>query len=187
MTKPQSRKKAKASKDKEIDKEPAVTLEELDQALTKSTKELTSKWSEFADLHLAALTGIANRISELKDITKKLVIGAAASSAPVSAQPELRQWPARDNKGQVSSAALILTNAASRSEMSMKFRIDYTKMSMMKLHLFQEAIMKEIQARDHYSQRQMENSISTQQGLAVQLESAEQRKRDAERKRITLV
>ena len=84
MTKPSPRKKAKASKDKGIDEEPAVTLEELDQALTKSTKELTSKWSEFADLHLAALTGVENRISEIKDITEKSVVGTAASSTPVS-------------------------------------------------------------------------------------------------------
>ena len=57
------------SKDKDIDEEPAVTLEELDQDLTKSAKQLTRKWSEFADLHLAVVTGIANRILELKDLT----------------------------------------------------------------------------------------------------------------------
>ena len=86
-------------------------------------------------MHIVALTSVANRISELKDITEKSVIGAAASSTPVSAQPDLRQWPARDNKGQVSSAALILTDAMSHAEMSMKVGIDYTKMSMTELHL----------------------------------------------------
>ena len=47
--------------------------------------------------------------------------------------------------------------------------------------------MKEIQARDHYSQMQLENSISQQQGFAMQLEAMEQRKRDVECKRIILV
>ena len=47
--------------------------------------------------------------------------------------------------------------------------------------------MKEIQARDQYSQTQLENAISQQQGFATQLEAAEQRKRDAEHKWITLV
>ena len=84
MNKPQSRKKAKSSKYKGINEEPAVTLDEIDQALTKSTKELTSKWSDFADLHLTALTGVAKRILELKDITKQSVIGTAASRARVS-------------------------------------------------------------------------------------------------------
>ena len=34
---------------------------------------------------------------------------------------------------------------------------------------------------------QLENAISQQQGFATQLEAAEQKKRDAERKQITLV
>ena len=58
---------------------------------------------------------------------------------------------------------------------------------MTELHLCQLAIMKEIHARDQYSQMQLEDSISQQQGFTAQLEAAEQRKRDAERKRITLV
>ena len=64
----------------------------------------------------------------------------------------------------------------------MKVGIDYTKMSMTELHLCQLAIMKEIQARDQYSQMQLEDAISQQKGFAAQLEAAEQRKRDAERK-----
>ena len=87
----------------------------------------------------------------MKDLVEKSVTGAAASSAPLSAQPNLRKWPARDNKGQVSSASLILTDAVFRSEMSMKVGIDYTKMSMTELHLCQLAIMKEIQERNQYS------------------------------------
>ena len=65
--------------------------------------------------------------------------------------------------------------------------IDYTKMSMMELHLCQSAIAKEIQARDHYSQIQLKNTRKQNDSLAAQLEAAEQRKKDAERKRITLV
>ena len=144
VNKPQSRKKTKASKDKNIDKEPILTSEELDQDLLNSTEVLTKKWSEFAAMHLDAIIGVAKHISELKDLAVKSVTGTAASSTPVSAQPDLRQWPARDNKGQVSSPDLILTDVASHSEMSMKVGIDYTKMYMMELHLFQSAIMKEL-------------------------------------------
>ena len=134
----------KASKDKNIDEAPSVTSAELDEALSKSTKFLTKQWSEFAAAHLDAITGIAKHISELKDLAAKSVTGTAVSSTTVSVQPNLRQWLARDNKGQVSSAALILTDAASRSEMIMQVGIDYTKLSMMELHLCQSTIMKEI-------------------------------------------
>ena len=58
VTKPQSRKKAKASKGTNVVEEPAMTMEELDQDLTKSTEELTSKWSQFAAMHLDALTSV---------------------------------------------------------------------------------------------------------------------------------
>ena len=58
----------KASKENNIDEEPILTSEELDQALLKSTEALTKKWSEFAATHLAAVTGIAQRISELKEL-----------------------------------------------------------------------------------------------------------------------
>ena len=64
--------------------------------------------------------------------------------------------------------------------------INYTKMSMMELHLFQSSIAKEIQARDHYSQIQLENTMKRSESLAAQLEEAEQRKSDAERKKVTL-
>ena len=57
---------------------------------------------------------------------------------------------------------------------------------MMELHLCELAIMKEIQARDHYSQIQLENTMTHSKNLTVQLEEAEQRKRDAERKQVTL-
>ena len=88
-------------------------IEELDQALTKSTEALTKKWSELAATHLDALAGVAQRITELKMLAEKSTTGAAASSAPVSAQPDTRQWPARNNRGQVPSAALIITDAVS--------------------------------------------------------------------------
>ena len=45
VTKPRSIKKAKASKGTNIVEESVVTIEELDQALTKSTEALTNKWS----------------------------------------------------------------------------------------------------------------------------------------------
>ena len=64
--------------------------------------------------------------------------------------------------------------------------IDYTKMSMSKLHLYQLAIMKEIQARDLYSQIQLENTMKWSESLAVQLEEVEQRKSNAEHKQVTL-
>ena len=144
MHKPQPQKKMKASKDKNIVKEAGLTSEELAQALSKSTEVLTQKWLEFADTHLQALTGIAKHVLELKDLATKSLIGASASSAPVITQPDLRQWPTRDNKGQVSSAALILTDAASCSKMSMQVGIDYTKLSMTELHLCQSTVMKEI-------------------------------------------
>ena len=99
VTKPLLRKKAKVSKGKNIVEEPALTMEELDQALTKSTKALTSKWSEFAATHLDALAGVAHRITELKELAERSATGAATSSAPASAQPDTRQWPARNNRG----------------------------------------------------------------------------------------
>ena len=64
--------------------------------------------------------------------------------------------------------------------------IDYTKMSMMKLHLCQSAIAKEIQARDHHSQILLENTRKQNDSLVAQLEEAEQRKSDVERKQVTL-
>ena len=84
VTKPHSRKKTKASKGKNIEEEPTVMMEELDQALTKSTEVLTSKWLQFAATHLDALTSVAKQISELKELAEKSATGATASSAPVS-------------------------------------------------------------------------------------------------------
>ena len=114
-TKPQSRKKTKASKGKNIVEDPTLTSEELNQSLTKSTEFLTKKWSKFAATHLDALTGVAQKITKLKDLVEQLATGDAASSTPVSVYQDTRQWPVRDNRGQVPSAALIITDAASRS------------------------------------------------------------------------
>ena len=85
MTKPQPRKKAKASKGKNIVEEPALTIEELDQALTKSIELITSKWSEFAATHLDALTDIVQRIEELKALAERTTTGTAAGSTPANA------------------------------------------------------------------------------------------------------
>ena len=90
MTKPQCRKKTKASKDKNIDEEPDLTIEEIDQALTKSIEVLSKKWSEFAATHLDALVDVAQGISELKDLAEKSATGAAANNTPVSAHPDTR-------------------------------------------------------------------------------------------------
>ena len=64
--------------------------------------------------------------------------------------------------------------------------IDYTKMSMTELHLCQVTIMKEIQTRDNYSQIQLENTMKWSESLEAQLKEAEQRKRNAEHKQVTL-
>ena len=56
----------------------------------KSTEVLTKKWSEFAATHLHALTGVAQRITELKDLAEKLATVAAASSTPISVQQDTR-------------------------------------------------------------------------------------------------
>ena len=119
-------------------------IEELDQVLTKSIEVLSSKWVEFAATHLDALTGVAQRLTELKALAERTATSAAASSAPVGAQPDTRQWPARNNKGQVPSAVVIIPDAASRLQVSMIVEIDYTKFSMPELHFCQLALMKEI-------------------------------------------
>ena len=98
VTKPQPRNETKASKGKNIVKEPALTIEELDQDLMKSTEVLTSKWSEFAATHLDALAGVAQRIAELKELAARSATGAVANSTPASAQPDTWQWPARSNR-----------------------------------------------------------------------------------------
>ena len=65
-------------------------IEELDQALTKSTEVLTSKWSEFVSTQLDALAGVAQRITELKELAERSATGTAASSALVSTQLDMR-------------------------------------------------------------------------------------------------
>ena len=82
----------------------------------------------------------------------------------------------------MSSVALILIDADSRPQMSMTVGIDYTKLSMTELHLCQLAIMKEIHARDRYSQSQLEDTMKQSQNLAARLEEVAQWKRDAEHK-----
>ena len=84
VTQPQSRKKTKASKDKNIVEETDLTSEELAQALSNSTETLTQKWSKFADMHLQALTGVAKHVSELKDLAEKSLTSTPASDAPVA-------------------------------------------------------------------------------------------------------
>ena len=59
---------------------------------------LIKKWSEFAELHLAGLTGIANRVSELKELATKSAISTATSSTTAPAQQDIRQWPTRDTE-----------------------------------------------------------------------------------------
>ena len=61
-----------------------MKLEELEQALDKYTESLTQKWSQFADVHLAALTGVANRVSELKELATKSATNTPTSSTPAS-------------------------------------------------------------------------------------------------------
>ena len=126
----------KASKEKNIDDTPGLTSEELDEALSKSTEVLTKKWSEFAAVHLDAINGVTQHISELKALAAQSTTTTVASSTPVNLQPNLRQWPAREHKGQVSAVALITTDVASHAKMTMKVGIDYTKISMAELYPF---------------------------------------------------
>ena len=65
--------------------------------------------------------------------------------------------------------------------------IDYTKLSMTELHLCQLAIMKEMHARDHYSQIQLEDTMKQSQNLIARLEEVVQRKKEDEHKGATLV
>ena len=64
--------------------------------------------------------------------------------------------------------------------MTMQVGIDYTKMSMVELYLCQSTIAKEIQAQDHFSQIQLDDTRKQKDDLAAQLEAVEKRKRDAE-------
>ena len=78
----------KASKDKNIEDTPGLTSEELDEDFSNSTEVLTKKWSEFADTHLDAITGVTKKMLELKELAEKSATCAAASSALVPAQPD---------------------------------------------------------------------------------------------------
>ena len=124
--------------------------------MSKSTEVITKKWSEFSAVQLNAINGVARHISNLKDVATNSATGTVGNSTPVSVQSEPRQWPGQENRGQISAAALITTDAASRAEMTMRVGIDYTKLSMVELYLYQSAIDKEIQARDQYSQIQLD-------------------------------
>ena len=99
VTKPQSHKKSKASKEKYIEEETTITLDALEQALEQSIGALTKKWSEFAELHLVGLSGIANRVSELKELAAKAAHSTATSSTTAPTQQDIRQWPPRDHQG----------------------------------------------------------------------------------------
>ena len=90
------------------------------------------------------LADVAQRITELKALLERTTTGTAASSAPVGTQLDIRQWPARNNRGKVPSAYLIIPDVSSQSQVSMIVEIDYTKFSMPELHFCQLALMKEI-------------------------------------------
>ena len=120
------------------------------------------------------MQAITGGISELKDLAAQSVTSTVASSTPVSAQPDIRQWPAQEHKGQISAAALITTDVASRAVMTMTVGIDYTKMSMVELYLCQSVIAKEIQTHDKFSQLQLDDTTKQKEDLATQLEAAEQ-------------
>ena len=75
VTKLQSHKKTKASKDKNIDEEPTLTSEELHQALSKSTEVLTKKWLEFAGMHLNAITSVTKQNLGAEAVSRKISDG----------------------------------------------------------------------------------------------------------------
>ena len=71
--------------------------------------------------------------------------------------------------------------------MSMTIGLDYTKMSMLELHLFQLAITKEIHARDQLSQLQLEDTIKQNKTFAARLEEIAQQKKEAAHATTTLM
>ena len=117
-------------------------MDALEHALKQSTTALTKKWSEFVELHLADLSGITNRVSELKELTTKSAPSTATSSTMAPPQQDIRQWPLRDPQGQVSSAILMQPDIDSRPQTNITAELDYTKMPMSELHLRQLAITK---------------------------------------------
>ena len=87
---------------------------------------------------------MAQRIGELKVLAETTASGATASSAPVAKKPDTRQWPHHSNIGRIPGAALIIPNAASRSEVSVPLQLDYTKFSTPQLHLCVATITREM-------------------------------------------
>ena len=142
----------------------------LEEALEQSTSALTKKWSEFAELHLAGISGIANRVSELKELAAKSAHSTVTSSTTAPAQQDIRQGPPKDHQGQVGSATLTQLDTDSRPQTDITARVDYTKLSMLELHLFQLAITKEIHARTHLSQAQLEDTIKQNKTFAARLD-----------------
>ena len=90
VSKPQPRKKIKASKGKDIEEEPILTVEELDQALARSTEVMMIRLIEFESKHLDTMSSVAQRITELKIISERIVSSIAARSALEAAQPDTR-------------------------------------------------------------------------------------------------
>ena len=90
VSKPQPRKKIKASKGKDIEEGPMLIVEELDRALARSTEVMTIRLTEFESKHLDMMSSIAQRIAELKVISERTVSNAVARSNPVVEQPDTR-------------------------------------------------------------------------------------------------
>ena len=65
--------------------------------------------------------------------------------------------------------------------------LDYTKMSMSELHLFQLAITKDIHARTQVSQIQFEDTIKKNKTFVARLEEIAQQKKEAEQTTTTLM
>ena len=104
----------------------------------------------------------------------------APSSTPAEERPDTRQWPHRSNVGTIPGAALIIPDAASRSEVSPPVQLDYTKFSTPELHLCQAAITREMRDRDTYTYNQMENIKEQNASLAAQLADLQQKRKEAE-------
>ena len=75
----------------------------------------------------------------------------------------------------------------SRPQTDITARVDYTKLSMLELHLCQLAITKEIHARTHSSQAQLEDTIKQNKTFVVRLDEITQQKKEAEHTTTTLL